>query len=59
MKKIAYVLLLAFLFNFLAPIHTVFAEVVFEFCCGEYHVVYIKSTICIILLIFLHRNDNI
>ena len=50
MKRVAYILLLSFLFNFFAPIHTVFAEVVFEFNSGEYHVVYIKdnesSTTC-------------
>ena len=43
MKKIAYVLLFAFLFDFFAPIHTVFADVVYQFNSGEYHVVYIKD----------------
>lgn len=43
MKKIAYILLFAFLFDFLTPIYTVFADVVYEFNSGEYHVVYIKD----------------
>ena len=63
MKKIAYVLLLAFLFNFLAPIHTVFAEVVFEFSSGEYHVVYIKdnesSTTCDNISTITYDESNI
>lgn len=63
MKKIAYVLLLAFLFDFLAPIHNVFADVVYEFNSGEYHVVYIKendsATTCDNISTVTYNESNI
>lgn len=63
MKKIAYVLLFAFLFDFFAPIYTVFADVVYEFQSGEYHVVYIKdnesSTICDNISTLTYDESNV
>jgi len=44
MKKIACILLFCFIFDFLTPLITVFAEVNFEFKEGTYHVVYIKES---------------
>ena len=63
MKKIAYVLLFAFLFDFFAPIYTVFADVVYEFQSGEYHVVYIKdnesSTTCDNISTLTYDESNV
>lgn len=63
MKKIAYILLFAFLFDFFTPLITTFALVNFEFESGEYHVVYIKddnsSTTCDNVSTITYSESNI
>lgn len=62
MKKLAYVLLFAFLFDFFTPLVTVFADVNFEFSSGKYHVVYIKegsATTCDNVSTITYDENNI
>jgi len=63
MKKIIITLLLCFLFDFITPLITVFADVTYEFNDGKYHVVYIvdneSSTSCNNVATISYDDSNI
>lgn len=63
MKKVSLLMILCMLINFIMPIVDVFADVVYDFESGNYHVVYIKdnvdATACNNSAILEYKEENI